>query len=206
MSTIGERIKYAIDHMDRGEFHAALEHACNAVDVTSQKYYNQNSSRRIYKDLIKEYNWLIEFMAMGGINLDDTLFENFPITEGMNNRPIISPTFADLMYHVVRCQLVHSDALVEGFAFHDSNIVRLADRHITFPVKVIHGLLSIAIFCPVNKKEETAPGYWVGFYKNRLVINDFWGNEEIARHLANRYPMPRVTLENLGGPWADSNK
>lgn len=197
MATIGERVKYAIDHMDRGEIHAALEHACNAVDVTSQRHFKKDySSRSIFKDLIKKYLWLIEFMALGGINLDETLFENFPITEGVK-KPILAPKFSDLMYHAVRCGLVHSDSLSQGFAFYDTDSVLLADKTITFPSKIVWGMLSIAIFCPANKQESTAPGYWIGFYENRLVINDFWGNDEIARHLVNRYPRPRVKLANL---------
>ncbi|QGY30628.1 hypothetical protein [Pantoea cypripedii] len=197
MPTIGERVKYAIDHMERGEIYAALEHACNALDVTSQRYYEQkNSSRRHFKNIIKKYSWLIEFMALGGINLDETIFDNFPITDGVRE-PILKPDFSDLMYHVVRCGLVHSDSLSEGFSFHKEGAVLLAEKNIIFPEKVVWGILSISIFCPINKDEITAPDYWIGFFQNRLVINDFWGNESIAQHLANRYPLPRVTLTNL---------
>ncbi|MEL7893931.1 hypothetical protein [Vreelandella neptunia] len=197
MASIGERVKYAIDHMGRGEVYAALEHACNAVDVTSQRYYGQeSSSRSCFKNLLKEYIWLIEFMSLGGINLDDTKFENFPITEGVR-KPITEPDFADLMYHVVRCGLVHSDSLSKGFSFHNEGSLLIADKMITFPASVVWGILSIAIFCPSNKNEMTASSYWIGFHENRLVINDFWGNEAIAKHLAGRYPMPRVTLTNL---------
>ncbi|MEJ1296898.1 MAG: hypothetical protein RPU34_07195 [Candidatus Sedimenticola sp. (ex Thyasira tokunagai)] len=197
MATIGERVKYAIDHMGRNEIYAALEHACNAVDVTSQRRFESTKSgRKIFKDLIEEYHWLVEFMSIGGINLDETVFENFPITEAVK-KPIEKPKFYDLMYHVVRCGLIHSDSLEKGFSFHKENTILLADREITFPASVVWGLLAIVVFCPENREEETAPGYWIGFHENRLVINDFWGNEDIARHLAGRYPIPRVTLKNL---------
>lgn len=197
MSTIGERIKYAIDHMANGEIHAALEHACNAVDVTSQRYFKENRSGScIFKKIINEYIWLIEFMALGGINLDETLFDNFPITEGVR-KPILKPTFADLMYHVVRCGLIHSNELSRGFSFHQEQVVYLANKEITFPEKIVWALLSIAIFCPSNKGEKTADNYWIGFHQNRLVINDFWGNENIAKHLTSQYPTPRVKLAHL---------
>ncbi|UVC28848.1 hypothetical protein [Pantoea sp. SOD02] len=197
MPTIGERVKYAIDHMDRGETYAALEHACNALDVTSQRYYGQKkSSRSYFKNIIKEYSWLIEFMSLGGINLDETTFDNFPIIEGVR-QPILKPDFSDLMYHVVRCGLVHSDSLSDGFSFHKEATLLLAENTIIFPESVVWGILSITIFCPINKDQTTAPGYWIGSFENRLVINDFWGNEGIAHHLANRYPRPRVTLADL---------
>lgn len=197
MPTLGERVKYTIDHMGHGETHAALEHACNALDVTSQRYYGQkNSSRLYFKKIIKEYSWLIEFMSLGGINIEESTFENFPITEGMR-QPILKPTFSDLMYHVVRCGLVHSDSLSEGFSFHKSGNIILAEKKITFPETVVWAILSITIFCPVNKNETTAPDYWIGFHKNQLVINDFWRNEDIARHLVSRYPLPRIVFKQL---------
>lgn len=203
MPTIGERVKYAIDHMERGEIYAALEHACNALDVTSQRYYEQKtSSRRHFKNIIKKYSWLVEFMALGGINLDETIFDNFPITDGVRE-PILKPDFSDLMYHVVRCGLVHSDSLSKGFSFHKEGAVLLAESTIIFPETVVWGILSISIFCPINKDEITAPDYWIGFFQNRLVINDFRGNESIARHLTNRYPLPRVTLTDLCNLKAD---
>ncbi len=197
MASIGERVKYAIDHMGRGEVYAALEHACNGVDVTSQKYYREkSSSRSIFKKIIKEYHWLIEFMALGGLNLDKTIFENFPITEGQR-KTISSPDFSDLMYHVVRCKLIHSDSLSKGFSFHDENSIFLADKKIVFPASIVWGLLAIVIFCPTNEGEETTSGYWIGFHENRLVVNDYWGNEEIAKYLAGQYPVPRVIIKNL---------
>ena len=197
MPTIGERVKYAVDHMERREFYAALEHACNALDVTSQRQYKQkSSSRSIFKKIIREYSWLIEFMSLGGINLDETKFSNFPIIDGTRS-PILEPDFSDLMYHVVRCGLVHSDSLSEGFLFHNSNAVVLSAGEITFPESVVWGILSIVIFCPANEKEITSPGYWIGMFENKLVINDFWGQEETARHVASKYPLPRVELREL---------
>lgn len=197
MPTIGERVKYAIDHMGRGEVHAALEHACNAIDITSQRQYGQNtSSRKLFKDLIKEYFWLIEFMSLGNINLEDTLFSNYPIMEGVR-KPILTPDFSDLMYHVVRCSLIHSDSLTEGFSFHKLNILECSKNKITFPESVVWALLSIVIFCPINKNERTEPNYWLGMYENRLVINDFWGDEKTAKRVVSNYPLPKITLTNL---------
>lgn len=43
MATIGQRVKLAIDHASRGEMDIAIEHACNAIDVTSQRYYSQKN-------------------------------------------------------------------------------------------------------------------------------------------------------------------
>lgn len=197
MPTIGERVKYAIDHMGRGEVHAALEHACNAIDITSQRYYGQNtSSRKLFKDLIKEYFWLIEFMSLGNFNLEETLFSNYPITEGVG-KPILTPDFSDLMYHVVRCRLIHSDSLTEGFSFNKFNTLECSGNKISFPESVVWALLSIVIFCPINKNEQTAPNYWLSMYENRFVINDFWGDEKTAKRVASNYPLPKITLANL---------
>jgi len=197
MATIGERVKFALDHYERGEFLAALEHACNAVDVTSQKYYGAPTSQRsLYKKIVKEYHWLIESMALGGINLDDTIFENFPIREGVK-KAILKPTFGDLMYHVVRCSLVHSDTLTKGFSFTDDNHFEFGKNHLVLPNKVTLGMIAIAIFCPANVGEKVQRNYWIGMFGNQLIVEDFWGKEEVARHIATKNAGPRITFTNM---------
>lgn len=198
MSTIGERVKYAIDHMNRGETYAALEHACNALDVTSQRHYHaKQSGRKNFKALIREYSWLVESMSLGGVNLDETKFDNFPLIKDKERNTILNPDFSDLMYHVVRCDLIHSVSLYDGFSFHDKPTLEMSHKKITFPNSVVWALLAISIFCKCNKGESIPPSYWIGFYNHRLVIQDFWGNEIMARFLANQYPIPRVTFTNL---------
>jgi len=197
MATIAERVKYCLTHYGRGEYLLALEHACNAVDVTSQKYYGATSSQRgLYKRLIQEYHWLIESLALGGINLDETIFENFPITEGVS-KPILKPTFGDLMYHVVRCSLIHSDSFTEGFSFQEGNEFVLGNRHITLPALTVIGIISIAIFCPVNANESVERNCWIEMFGNRFIVDDFWGKEDIAKHITTRNAGPRITFTNM---------
>lgn len=197
MATLGERVKFALDHYGRGEYLLALEHACNAVDVTSQKYYGASKSQRsLFKDIVKEYHWLLEAMALGGVNLDETIFENFPITEGLKS-PILKPTFGDLMYHVVRCSLVHSDRLTSGFSFQEGNHFILGKNHLTLPTLTALGMIAIVIFCPVNAQESIDRNYWIGMFGNQMIVNDFWGKEDVARHIASKNAGPRVTLLNL---------
>ncbi|EIZ1412020.1 hypothetical protein MOV01_004366 [Vibrio vulnificus] len=196
MATIGQRVKLAIDHASRGEMDIAIEHACNAIDVTSQRYYSQKkSSNSCFKQLLSEYSWLIEIMSLRGINLDETTFDNFPIK--IFNKIEGKPRFCDLIYHVVRCGLVHSDTLEKGFSFHDRDAIEIADKELVLPSSILWGLLGVVVFCPANVNEETDDRYYISIFGNRFVINDFWGQEAVARHVASRHKGPRVTLTNL---------
>ena len=48
--SIGQRVQSMIEHMSKGEVELALSDICIAIDITSQKYYNEpNSSASCYK-------------------------------------------------------------------------------------------------------------------------------------------------------------
>lgn len=57
--SVGQRVQSMIDHMSKGEIELALSDICIAIDITSQKYYNEpNSSASCYKRFLKENIWL----------------------------------------------------------------------------------------------------------------------------------------------------
>ena len=65
---VGQRIQSAIDHMEKGEIELALSDACIAIDTTSQKYYNkQTSSTTCYKRFLKENMWMIVVTGIGSL-------------------------------------------------------------------------------------------------------------------------------------------
>jgi len=189
MITIGQRVKHAIDDIGRGEFEVALEHASIAIDITSKrKYGRQRSGRVIYKDLLKEYSWLLELMALGGIDLEKSVFGNYPLPDNPE------PSFADLMYHVVRCGLVHEEGLPDNFAFVNNDRLVMAEDHIELPTKVIWALLGIVVFCPANSGQKTGDGYWLSIFDKKFVINESWGREDLARAVYEERKPIRVAL------------
>ena len=64
MIFVGERIKEAINHMNRGDYALALTPVCIALDITSQRHFSKNrSSISTYKRFLQENLWLISYMG-----------------------------------------------------------------------------------------------------------------------------------------------
>lgn len=132
MIALGQRVQLAIDDAGQNRFELALQHAAIAIDITAKRQYKSaRSSKSNYKQLLKDYSWLIEIMAFGGLNLDETKFGNFPI----DGYP--APTFQDLIYHIVRCNLVHDEGIPDNFEFSDSDSISFSKDHLIFPKKLI---------------------------------------------------------------------
>jgi len=189
MITLGQRVQLAIDEVEQNRFELALQHAAIAIDITAKRQYKSaKSSKSNYKRLLKDYSWLIELMAFGGINLDESKFGNFPI----DGNP--KPSFQDLIYHVVRCNLVHDEGVPDNFEFTDSDTIIMRKDHLVFPKKLIWALLAVIVFCPCNSHEKTADGYWLSIFENRFIINDFWGQECVARIVYEKRKPIRVGI------------
>lgn len=189
MITLGQRVQLAIDEVGQNRFELALQHAAIAIDVTAKKYFESSkSSKSNYKKFLKEYSWMIELMAFQGINLDESKFGNYPI-DG-----IPEPTFQELIYHAIRCNLVHGDGVPETFGFSDGNIITMSKDHLIFPKNLIWGLLAVVVFCPANNTEKTSDGYWLSVFNSRFVIDDFWGQEQVMRVIYDKRNLIRVAI------------
>lgn len=63
MITIGDRVKEAIDYMNKGQIEHALTPTCIALDLTAQKVAGKDrSNHQDYKKFISDYMWLITYM------------------------------------------------------------------------------------------------------------------------------------------------
>lgn len=132
---VGDRVKHAIDDVQRGQFELALEHACIAIDVTSKRLYSADkSSKSLYKNLLDEYAWMIELMSLGGVNVNDSIFGNYSIPGHQN------PKFKDLVYHIVRCNLVHDEGLPSNFMFAEGDHMGFSGKNDSSTEEINMGL------------------------------------------------------------------
>ncbi|KFX63835.1 hypothetical protein KBK24_0119220 [Burkholderia sp. K24] len=191
MITIGERVQHALDDVERGQFELGLQHAAIAIDITSKRHYGKRrSSRTLYKNLLHEYAWLLEMMACDGIDLQNSKFGNYPLRD----EKILEPSFADLMYYVVRCNLVHAEGLPPNLTFHDEPTLHLAREMVGLPKQVIYGLLGIVVFCPENSDQRAPRDCWLSYHDTRFIINEYWGRVDAVRAAYDRHQHLRVAL------------
>ncbi len=189
MISVADRVIHAIEAYARGEFEFALEDAAVAVDISAQRYFKKTrSSKADYKAFLNHYLWLIELMALNGIDLQNSVFSNFTI-------PGVQVTgISDILYHVVRCGLVHSTGLPVNLAFTSGRHAVFAHEFIALPAQVIWGLLATVVFAKVNSQEVSRGDYFLSYEENRFPIRDYWGREDLIRPFYDKYVQVRVTL------------
>lgn len=192
MLSVGQRIQEAIDHMDRGDYLLALTPACIALDITSQRYFQKTSgSRSTYKEFIKEHLWLITFMGIPGL-MSSAIRVPF-------SHPNVQADAAgnigieDVIYHVVRCSLVHSDEKSVKVVW--NNVIHFgidSSGNLILNPQLIWGLIGAVVFSPVNKEESIPDRYWLIAGTFKMFISELWGRIDIAKR-AVKY-MTEITI------------
>ena len=182
MITIAQRLDKAFLYLTSGEIEFALEQICIALDVTAKKRYEANySSASNYKKLLSEYSWLIELIGLPGLDTETSIFGNYPYLK-QGNQEVDKPKLKDLVYEIVRCNLVHGQGLPENFLISDTHIITFSENFIEFPKSFILGLLSIVIFSSTNRSETSSSKATLTICEKNMHLNECWGDEAFMRN------------------------
>ena len=199
---IGENVRLAIDAMEAEprEIELAMMLACAAIDGTARRRYPALASRARFVQTVRDFYWLIEPLALRGINLDETLWTNL---SGPSSKT--PPDFAEVLYSIHRCNHMHGDEVPFGHVFTETTDVSgglfawqwtVAKDVLALPDRLPFALVACAVLAPENALEETDDGYY--FYNLDCVtyeINDWWGRAEEFRPVAAANNLIRVKLE-----------
>ncbi|MEO1038435.1 MAG: hypothetical protein AAFX09_02740 [Pseudomonadota bacterium] len=198
MLTVSDRVHHCIDLMAKGQVEFALEQACIAIDVTSKRFFNlPRSEGKRYKDFIENYSFIIELMALQGVDLEKTQFSNMDILDYKGSL-ISEPKISDLIYHLMRCNLIHDTGLPKNVRLLKGNRVYLGANSIVLPEAIVWGLLAIVVFCPANEDEHSCRGYFLSCGENyRWVIDQVWGMEDLVQEAFKAEVTTRVWLKDL---------
>jgi len=101
----------------------------------------------------------------------------------------------DLVYHLVRCGLVHSTGLRPSLQFIDGRQLRFAKELIVLPWQVFWGLLACVVFAKVNSDEHSVGNHFLEYGGQKWLIADIWGREELIRPLYDADVTVRVALK-----------
>lgn len=190
--TILEHVLKSFKDGLENDFQSALMNACFAIDGSAQKYFlKEKVGRSEYKKFIRDHYWIIEPMLGGGLNLEETKWQNLNIDNG-NGEIIKEPDFADIVYHIFRCSNAHGKGIPLNFEFTEDidgkHTWRISNDYIAMPKKVIWALISVVVFSKVNNNIQTNTGYeltWgseslgIGTYKFPLQV--YFGEEDVLK-------------------------
>ena len=187
MITIGDRVKEAIDYMDQRKVEYALTPACIAIDMTSQKYFSKNrSAAKDYKNFLRDYLWLITYIGLPGI-VSNGLKVRFSHPDVKSDSEGFC-TIEEIIYHVVRCGLVHSSGVDSKIIWNTNISIGTDDAgNLHISNKLIWGLLGVVIFCEVNNDEKIDDMYWLSVADFKNFICDLWGRIDIPKKIIKMY-------------------
>lgn len=176
--SVGNRVQSMIDHMEKNELELALSDICIAIDITSQKYYNEStSSASCYKRFLKEHMWMIIVTGMNSI-IAETIKLPFK-HENIKSDKDGYCTLEQIIYHVMRCGLIHGTG--EGNKIIWNRNVPLAidgNQNLILSPAFIWGLALCVIACPINNYEQVGDLCWISTASFKYLINDLWGKRD----------------------------
>lgn len=178
--SIGDRIQAAIDHMDKGDVELALSDVCIAIDITSQKYLNvEKSSRSTYKQFLKDNMWIILTAGFGGVVVEDIKIPfQHPEIKGDDQGYC---TLEDVIYHVMRCGLLHGTGENDGLVWTKEVILACHEGKLNISPTFIWGMMLAVITCPCNQQEHVNDTSWISMASFKYLVNDLWGKKESVR-------------------------
>jgi hypothetical protein len=185
--------------MQQGKYELALEQAVIAIDVSVQKYYNLiESSTENYKKFLREYFWVLELMGLNGIDVRESLFCNLTVMK--RGKKIDKPDLFDVIYHTMRCCLVHSTGMPQNVTFNHDRYLLIAKEFISLPIGVVWGLLAIVVFAKINSGETSEGNVYftytqTGGILEQWQISTHWGKEEVLHKAYDQYVKIRVNLQ-----------
>ncbi len=173
-------IKRAIDAYNQQDFEDSLLHSCIAVDCASRKWAGKkNSSKLVYKNFIREYDWLIEKFAgvSPGLIKRRIGIDHQVLWQKTNNQ---QPDFADLIYHIFRCSTCHGDEIPINYELcfvQGVNITRsslgIEDGCLNLPTRLIFGLLAACVFNAHSKDIRSDDTYFLSYDTKKVVSQNF---------------------------------
>ena len=156
MASVGDSVRKAIDDWSLGDFEFAMLHACNAVDGTAAKAYQQvQGSNARFTNCLRDNYDVLGPMGMPGIDLVNT---RWPIKVDRPKAKGSGPDLADVIYGIHRCTHGHGAELPDGFelianAGGTPEYTRVAVQRgkIQLSDRIIFALVAVAVFAPAPR-------------------------------------------------------
>lgn len=171
--SIGKRISEAVDRMMASDAEGALIPASIALDATASREYPAEKNNMAYKAFINANLATITKVAFHGPSIIGQLRVKY-------DHPDVKPasdglcTFSQIMYHVVRCGLLHAAALPTDLRFSDRNTIQVQAGSLVLPASLIYGMLVAVVVSPVNSGESLADSYTLTYRNQMLQLNQLF--------------------------------
>ncbi len=172
--SVADRIIEACDKLQAKDLEGALIPISIALDATAKREYGKQG-RGSYKDFIRSNMRLITRSGCGpSIGNIQVRFAHPEIKA----RPDGTCTLEEILYHAVRCGLLHEAELGKDLRFQEGNSLFIDGQTLVLPSCLISGLLVSVVAAPVNAGERISDNYGILMRGYHNPLNRFWGKRE----------------------------
>ena len=172
------------DRVDRGfrslmekDYESALIAASIAVDATAKRERRNLSNNKAYKAFIKSNMAIITRFSTGFL----TVHGDFRMKWA---NPDMRPDadgyihLEQILYHAVRCGLVHEAELPPTLIVTEENRIGVNEAgQMVLPSTIVVGLLVAVIASPRNKNCDSMMQWTVDWGEDPIVVTDYWGKK-----------------------------
>ena len=199
----------SLDELHAGRYDVALALACAAVDATAARHASVSApsgNAKRFKGFLEDNMRVITTFGFPGIIADGIRIKCTNVPD-LKTDPNGYVSVSDIIYHAVRCGLLHECVIDERIEFTKETSVGDFDRKFEIPRNVIFGLLMAVILSPLNRAEVLDREYSVSIHGTRVDLQSLWGQganvidawRQDGSRLNDEYANPRISATQPSG-------
>ncbi|MCC6866482.1 MAG: hypothetical protein IT280_10030 [Ignavibacteria bacterium] len=159
------------------QYDAAFALVCSTVDATSKKIYPSDNNNHRNKNFIKKYFRIISTFGFPGIRADGMKIRCRNIPDIKTDKEEFV-AIEDIIYHIIRCGLVHECKLDNRLQFINETRIGDFDGYFQLPKQIIWGLIIAVILCENNQSEKCNKNIEINIKGQVVKIDEMWGQEK----------------------------
>lgn len=192
--SVGERIQSAIAAIERCAVNDALIQVSIAIDATAARETGVGG-RTSYKDFIHRNMDVITKTGFG----PGSILSLHVVLDHPGIKPASDGTCAlhDVLYHAVRCALLHEATLPQNLRFETESRIWYDNGVLVLPLGLVLGLIIGVITSKANACERVASPCTFNLGECRLPINALWGRKDEVMWLLRSLDMYHHMMSQL---------
>jgi hypothetical protein len=171
---VSKRVGSAFAELLKEDAAEALFHICAAIEATA-KQESGKSGRASFKGFIDANIALITRVGIGIRTSGLRLGWSHP---DLPTGPAGDASFADIVYHVVRCGFYHQAEISSNIVFTDRELGSDAAGQLMIPRMLVAGLILAVVAAPSNASGTVDATYFVDVDGVRLNLQNCWGTRD----------------------------
>ncbi len=173
--SIATFVASAIDNLNSQRPDVGLALVCSAVDATaSRKYPEIQTNNGRYKRFLKDNMRVITTYGFPGLVASEIRIKCDSIPD-VKKDSAGHADFCDILYHIIRCSLVHQCVIDETIAFVHYSHMGDEGNKFHIPNTLVFGLLMAVVLTDCNANQRLDRDYRLRLNNEVLDLNDLWG-------------------------------